>query len=75
MVFIEYDPMNCRLRFLLNELDAMVDMAIVDPPVNDALHPFVALIGENSSVQLMLPGEPINETWLSRFIRKYLFDL
>lgn len=67
--------MNGRLRFLLNEMDGIVNMAIVDPAMNDALHPFVALIGEDSSCQLMLPGEPINETWLSRFVRKYLIDL
>lgn len=43
VIFIEYDKNNGHLRFYLNEDDGDFKMVILNPPSNDAYHPFVAL--------------------------------
>ena len=52
VIYVEYDPINLKLRFSKNKVDKF-ELSIIAPPQNDAYHPFVALNGLNESVELI----------------------
>jgi len=51
VIYIEYDPIDRKLRFRKNKVDYF-EMSIIPPPLNDAYHPYVLLSGKNDSVKL-----------------------
>ena len=41
VIYIEYDPIESKLRFSKNKGDKYFEMPIIAPPQNDAYHPYV----------------------------------
>ena len=44
VIYVEYDPIDLKLRFSKNKVDKF-EMPIIAPPKNDAYHPCVGLDG------------------------------
>jgi len=49
VIYIEYDPIDFKLRFSKNKVEYF-ELSIIAPPQNDAYHPCVSLYGQNNSV-------------------------
>ena len=42
VIYVEYDPIDLKLRFSKNKVEYF-ELSIIAPPQNDAYHPFVGL--------------------------------
>ena len=42
MIYVEYDPIDLKLRFSKNKVEHF-ELPIISPPQNDAYHPLIAL--------------------------------
>ena len=42
VIYVEYDPIDNKLRFSKNKVNKF-ELSIIAPPQNDAYHPFVGL--------------------------------
>lgn len=60
IVYIEYDPLNLKLRFRKNQGNEKYELDIVAPPSGDVYHPCVNLCSTGDSVELIYPGQPLS---------------
>lgn len=63
VVYVEYDPIALKLRFLKNSSTDPKDkfeLDIVAAPAGDNYHPAANLCNVNDSVEIVYPGKPLS---------------
>lgn len=56
IVYLEYDPKECKLRFRKNTGNDKFELDITPPPAGDSYNPCVNLCSTGDSVEIILPG-------------------
>ena len=56
IIYMEYDPMDKKLRFRKNKGNEKFELSITDPPANDEYHPCANICSNGDSVEIINPG-------------------
>lgn len=56
IVYIEYDPIDLKLRFKKNKDGDVFALTIVAPPAGDEYYPCANICSSGDSVELINPG-------------------